>query len=401
MSQADTSKFLVSESELIIGEARKRKAEQLKSAGDPLQLSGKALAIEVVGNSVWVGDNMTFARKIDLETGNTLQIYRGHRGPVSALALFKTVPSDGSEARHILVTGSWDKTIKLWDTNTKELISSTDAHNDFVKSLLVFSKHNLLVSGSSDKIVRFWDLTSALNGEPLQSCGSISSHTRPVECLDGQELGNGDAELCTGDTMGVAFLWRLSKDDGVLPPRWTATLKTQFQHHRTKVSDMHYGNGQLFTASLDETVQIRHLSPALEKQKPPPPITHPVGVRCILPLGLSVLAESYLITGAGDVLRVYDLSSFVEPELLNEIDAHWHDITAIRLWIRKSEEDGKTKLEPWIVTTSIDSTIRKWKLQELMMKKPVQRKPVPPPSKGGFEMTIEEEEELADLMDSD
>ncbi|EEB92778.1 hypothetical protein MPER_08666 [Moniliophthora perniciosa FA553] len=230
MANADTSNFLVSETELILSESRKQKAEQLKSLGHPLQLQGKALAIEVVGSSVWVADNTTVVRKIDLESGNILQIYRGHRGPVSALALFRTTPTDGSEVKHILVTGSWDKTIKLWDTNTKEIISSTEAHSDFVKSLLVFPSLNLLVSGSSDKIVRFWDLSSALEGKPLQSTGSITTHTRPVECLDGQELANGGAELCTGDTMGLIKLWTLSKHAGS-PPRWSGALKLEFDHH--------------------------------------------------------------------------------------------------------------------------------------------------------------------------
>ena len=136
-----------------------------------------------------------------------------------------------------------------------------------MKSLLIFPSLNLLVSGSSDKIVSFWyhlflydscvyqalnharssrDLTSALDGEPLRSAGSITAHTRPVECLDGQDLANGGAELCTGDTMGLIKLWTLTKDAGS-PPRWTGTLKSEFNYHRTKISDLHYGNGQLWS----------------------------------------------------------------------------------------------------------------------------------------------------------
>lgn len=42
-------------------------------------------------------------------------------------------------------------------TQSKDLLSTTvDAHNDFVKTLLVIPDAQLLVSGGSDKIVRFW-----------------------------------------------------------------------------------------------------------------------------------------------------------------------------------------------------------------------------------------------------
>ena len=98
-------------------------------------------------------------------------------------------------------------------------------------------------------------------------------------------------------------------------------------------------------------------------EKPPKPITHPVPVRAILPLPFTDLGEPYLLTGAGDILRMYDISELDEPELLSQVDAHSHDITAIRLWKRKTlGEDGRTRIEPWIVTTSLDKTIRKWKL---------------------------------------
>jgi len=89
-----------------------------------------------------------------------------------------------------------------------------------------------------------------------------------------------------------------------------------------------------------------------------------VAVRSILPLSLTDLGEPYIITGAGDIIRVYDVSTLEEPELVGEVDAHWHDVTALRLWVRKTTgDDGKTRVEPWIISASLDGTIRKWKLQ--------------------------------------
>jgi hypothetical protein len=125
-------------------------------------------------------------------------------------------------------------------------------------------------------------------------------------------------------------------------------------------------------ASADETVQV-----VLDKSmpmddssspttKPFKPLTHPVAVRAILPLNLTNLSEPYLLTAAGDVLRIYDISTLDEPEYIGEVDAHWHDITAVRLWMRKFVgDDGKARVEPWIITTSLDRTIRKWKLTGL------------------------------------
>jgi hypothetical protein len=123
------------------------------------------------------------------------------------------------------------------------------------------------------------------------------------------------------------------------------------------------------TASSDDTVQVLPDAAALPDvtssavSRPPRPISHPVAVRCILPLALTDLAEPYLITGAGDIIRAYDVSSLEEPELIGEVDAHWHDVTALRLWVRKFVgSDGRTRVEPWVVSASLDGTIRKWRL---------------------------------------
>ena len=88
-------------------------------------------------------------------------------------------------------------------------------------------------------------------------------------------------------------------------------------------------------------------------------------MKAILPLPLTDLAEPYLLTGSGEVIRVFDVSSLEEPELIAETDGHWHDVTALRLWIRKSEiegQPGKVRVEPWIVSASLDGTLRRLRL---------------------------------------
>ncbi|KAG5645892.1 hypothetical protein DXG03_005039 [Asterophora parasitica] len=379
---SNSSNFLIAEAQLVLDEARRQKSERIKTLGSPIQLSGKALSIQVRGNYAWVAENTAVARKLDLESGKTTQLYKGHMGPVTTLAFCDKVPRSGDE--RILITGAWDQ--------TKELLSSTPkAHGDFVKSLFVLPSINLLVSSGSDKMVRFWDLSTPQQKESLRSMGSISSHTRPVECLDGKVLSDTSAILYTADTMGVIKSWILTTEGGP-SPRWRGSLQEELGHHRTRINEMLYGNGHLWTDH--------------PPKRPTPPIAHPVAVRSILPLALTELAEPYLITGAGDYLRVYDLSTPEEPELLRDLDAHWHDITAIRLWKRSSLGlDGQTRIEPWVISTSLDGTIRRWRLSELLVPAPLTGSTppatvsVPDDHTDGFQMTEDEERELAELLD--
>jgi len=360
------------------------------------------LGIQIRGGHAWIADNTAVAREIDLETGKTLKTFNGHAGPLAALAFCDKESGSGED--DILITGSWDKTIKLWNAQTGELLSSTEAHTDFVKSLLVLPAPRLLVSGGSDNVVRVWDLSTPNQRKPLQSVGSILSHRRPVECLAAKDVSVASAILYTADTMGVVKIWSIMKENRS-SPGWRITLQKELAIHQGRINEIFYGNGQLWTASEDKTVQVLPDTPVTSR--PPPAINHPEYVKSVLPLLLTDLTEPYLLTGAADTIRVYDVSSLEEPEFIRKIEGHWREVTAIRLWFRSRVGDnGKPYIEPWIVSASLDTTIRRWKLSELLAPATVSR-PTAEPVKSvsqivsSFQLSEEEERQLDELLDSD
>lgn len=77
----------------------------------------------------------------------------GHTETVTALAL----SPDGKT----FVTGSRDKSIRVWDLNTTKVIRMLQGHNDEITSL-AFSKDGMqLASASKDQNIRVWSLSSS------------------------------------------------------------------------------------------------------------------------------------------------------------------------------------------------------------------------------------------------
>jgi len=117
-------------------------------------------------------------------------------------------------------------------------------------------------------------------------------------------------------------------------------------------------------------------------------------------------AFPYLLAGSGDCIRTYDASSVDEVEFIREVEGHWHDVTHLRIWIQQSA-DG-TKRDVWVVSGSLDGTLRRWKLSDLVVPPP----PINEESKDAttndtsqpdepLGLTEEEERELAELMGDD
>jgi len=133
----------------------------------------------------------------DLNTGNRRCVFRGHTNDVTSVAF--------SPCNRQIVSGSRDRTIKVWNTIAEHKGDlSKDPHSDWV-SCVRFSPardESVVVSGGHDGKVKVWSLSGNWSNKH-----TIDAHPGYVTsvCI------SPDGSLCaSGGKDGVASLWDLT-----------------------------------------------------------------------------------------------------------------------------------------------------------------------------------------------
>lgn len=119
----------------------------------------------------------------NLSDYSCVRTFEGHANSVLKVSWLR-LPTDERGRKHVQVASAGgDGLVKVWDANTGELETTLDNHEDRVWALAVHPTTNTIVSGSGDSTVTFWKDTTAST-----QAASTAAATQFVE--QEQELQN-------------------------------------------------------------------------------------------------------------------------------------------------------------------------------------------------------------------
>jgi eukaryotic-like serine/threonine-protein kinase len=141
-------------------------APLLSFTGHSDQVTSVAIAPD--GRTVLTGSKDKTLKLWDLITGKELRTFIGHSGGVCRVA----IAPNGRTA----LSGSYDKTLKLWDLATGQELRTFIGHTGAVFSVAIAPDGRTALSGGGDKTLKLWDVTS---GRELRTftgqCGQVMS----------------------------------------------------------------------------------------------------------------------------------------------------------------------------------------------------------------------------------
>ncbi|PMD55345.1 beta transducin-like protein HET-D2Y [Hyaloscypha bicolor E] len=193
--------------------------------------SVNSVAFSPDGKQVVSGSADKTVRLWNAATGAALQKLEGHSNSVTSVAF----SPNGKQ----VVSGSWDRTVRLWDAVTGVALQTLEGHSDYVRSVTFSPDGKQVVSGSADKTVRLWD---AATSAALQMLEGHSDCVYSVAfSLDGKQVVSGSYDQ-------TVRLWDAA----------TGAALQKLEGHSNSVNSIAFSpdGKQVVSGSWDRTVRL-------------------------------------------------------------------------------------------------------------------------------------------------
>ncbi|NET06274.1 MAG: hypothetical protein F6K16_16540 [Symploca sp. SIO2B6] len=277
-------------------------------------ISGKAIAVPLIGYQDSV-NSVAFSRE-------------GHT-TIHSVAF--------SPDSKTIVSGSWDGTIRLWDSSGNPIAPPLRGHQDEVRSVAFSSDGKTIVSGSDDGTIRLWDTSGKAIAPPMR--GHQEWVLSVAFSPDGKTIvsGSGDGTIRLWDTSG----------NSIAPP---------MRGHQGRILSVAFSpDGKtIVSGSEDHTIRLWDSS---GNSITPPMIGHQDSIFSVAfsPDGKTIVSSSW-----DGTIRLWDTSG---KAIAPPMRGHQEWVSSVAF-----SPDGKT-----VVSGSEDRTIRLWDTSG---------NPIAPPMKG-------------------
>jgi len=265
-----------------------------------------------------------------------------------------------------LISGSVDATIIVWRASTGEPLYTLKGHTRGVLDLAIDPMSSLLSQSQSGCPEIIYLLSAASTPEIRSWRITYSSAVETTSTLAAP--ADEDEQTPTSITGQLDEQGLSATDSAPLTFHATSVNKILFSPSSSNAAPHEYG---LFTASSDNTAQCltRPIATSSEQNAPPKPqpwtstdtFTHPDWVRAIA----HDPETGLLVTGCRDEdVRVWDTSS---GECVKTLTGHFESVEGVCL-VTLRKEGGKNAVgrkqesEKWIISVSLDGTLRRWRL---------------------------------------
>jgi len=191
------------------------------------------MAVSLDGRLLITGSKDGLVRIWDLHRESLETVLLGHRGAVQTVAISSTSKK--------VLSGSKDGTARIWDVKTSTCLHVLECHKTVVQKIMISANEAVVFTGAQDGDVRLWDPSSGT---------LLTTFFSEAGAITDLALSPNDEYLAAGTYDGSVLVWDPA----------ARSLLSRLQSHKSAVNTVLFSHGHqgliVASGSYDRTVNI-------------------------------------------------------------------------------------------------------------------------------------------------